>query len=135
MSFDLNSLKPVRADDGAVLEVVHPESEEVIPGMTITLLGQDSKVYRKIQLAKQQAALNRIAKGKKAVDLDAEKLAEDSIDDLVQLTTGWSGFTLDGVTLECTPDNVRKVYGEWAWIKEQVQEFVADRSNFFRSNA
>jgi hypothetical protein len=135
MSFDLNSLKPVRADDGAVLEVVHPESEEVIPGMTITLLGQDSKVYRKIQLAKQQAALNRIAKGKKAVDLDAEKLAEDSIDDLVQLTTGWSGFTLDGVTLECTPDNVRKVYSEWAWIKEQVQEFVADRSNFFRANA
>lgn len=135
MSFDLNSLKPVKADDGAILEVLHPESEEVIPGMTITLLGQDSKVYRKIQLAKQQAALNRIAKGKKAVDLDAEKLAEDSIDDLVQLTTGWTGFTLDGAVLECTPENVRKVYGEWAWIKEQVQEFVADRSNFFRATA
>lgn len=135
MSFDLNSLKPVKADDGAILEVAHPESEEVIPGMTITLLGQDSKVYRKIQLAKQQAALNRIAKGKKAIDLDAEKLAEDSIDDLVQLTTGWTGFTLDGDVLECTPDNVRKVYAEWAWIKEQVQEFVADRSHFFRATA
>lgn len=135
MSFDLNSLKPVKADDGATLEVVHPESEEIIPGMTITLLGQDSKVYRKIQLAKQQAALNRIAKGKKAVDLDAEKLAEDSIDDLVKLTTGWAGFMLDGAALECTPENVRKVYTEWAWIREQVQEFVADRSNFFRADA
>lgn len=133
--FDLNSLKPVKADDGAILQIVHPESEEPIDGMTITLLGQDSKVYRKIQLAKQQAALNRIAKGKRAVDLDAEKLAEDSIDDLVQLTTDWSGFMLDGVTLGCTAENVRKVYGEWAWIKEQVQEFVADRSNFFRPNA
>lgn len=135
MTFDLNSLKPVKADDGAILEVVHPENEEIIPGMTITLLGQDSKVYRKIQLAKQQAALNRISKGKRAVDLDAEKLAEDGIDDLVQLTTGWTGFTLDGAALECTPENVRKVYGEWAWIKEQVQEFVADRSNFFRADA
>jgi hypothetical protein len=134
MSFDLNSLKPVKADDGATLQIVHPESEEVIDGMTITLLGQDSKVYRKIQLAKQQAALNRIAKGKKAIDLDAEKLAEDSIDDLVQLTTGWTGFVLDGVDLKCTPENVRTVYGEWAWIKEQVQEFVADRSNFFRAD-
>lgn len=135
MSFDLNSLKPVKADDGAILQIVHPESEEAIDGMTITLLGQDSKVYRKIQLAKQQAALNRIAKGKRAVDLDAAKLAEDSIDDLVQLTTDWSGFVLDGAALDCTPENIRKVYGEWAWIKEQVQEFVADRSNFFRPNA
>lgn len=132
---DLNSLKPVMADDGAVLNIAHPETEEVIEGMTITLLGQDSKVYRKIQLAKQQTALNRISKGKKAVDFDAEKLAEDSIDDLVKLTVSWTGFTLDGDKLECTPDNVRKVYGEWVWIKEQVAEFVAERANFFRTNA
>ena len=134
MSFDLNSLKPVKADDGAVLQIAHPESEEIIEGMTITLLGQDSKVYRKIQLAKQQAALNRISKGKKAVDFDAEQRAEDSIDDLVKLTVSWEGFTLDSKKLDCTPENVRKVYGEWSWIKEQVSEFVADRANFFRTN-
>jgi hypothetical protein len=134
MSFDLNSLKPVMADDGAVLNIVHPETEEVIDGMTITLLGQDSKLYRKIQLGKQQAALNRMAKGKKAIDLDAEKLSEDSIDDLVKLTTAWSGFVLDGKDLDCTPENVRKVYTEWSWIKEQVQEFVGNRANFFRAN-
>lgn len=134
MSFDLNSLKPVMADDGAVLNIVHPETEEVIEGMTITLLGQDSKVYRKLQMSKQQAALNRISKGKKAVDFDAEKLAEDSIDDLVKLTVEWSGFMLDGKELDCTPANIRNVYAEWAWIKEQVQEFVADRANFFRAN-
>jgi hypothetical protein len=132
--FDLNLLKPVKADDGAVLQIAHPESEEIIEGMTITLLGQDSKVYRKIQLAKQQAALNRISKGKKAVDFDAEKLAEDSIDDLVKLTVAWEGFMLDGVKLDCTPENVRTVYNEWSWIKEQVAEFVADRANFFRAN-
>jgi len=134
MSFDLNSLKPVMADDGAVLKIVHPETEEVIEGMTITLLGQDSKVYRKLQMSKQQAALNRISKGKKAVDFDAEKLAEDSIDDLVKLTTAWSGFTLNGKDLECTPENVRTVYADWSWIKEQVQEFVGNRANFFRAN-
>lgn len=134
MSFDLNSLKPVMADDGAVLNIVHPETEEVIEGMTVTLLGQDSKIYRKLQLGKQQAALNRMAKGKKALDLDAEKLSEDSIDDLVKLTTGWAGFELDGKALDCTPENVRKVYADWAWIKEQVQEFVGNRANFFRAN-
>jgi hypothetical protein len=132
--FDLNALKPVMADDGAVLQILHPETEEAIDGMTITLLGQDSKVYRKIALAKQQSALNRISKGKKAVDFDAEKLAEDTIEDLVKLTTGWEGFMLDGKTIEATPANIKNVYTEWAWIKEQVSEFVADRSNFFRTN-
>ena len=135
MSFDLNSLKPVMADDGAVLNIVHPETEELIEGMTITLLGQDSKVYRKLQMGKQQAALNRMAKGKKAIDLDAEKLSEDSIEDLVKLTTAWTGFALDGKKLEFTPDNVRMVYNDWAWIKEQVQEFVGNRANFFRTDA
>jgi hypothetical protein len=135
MSFDLNSLKPVMADDGAVLNIVHPETEELIDGMTITLLGQDSKVYRKLQMGKQQAALNRMAKGKKAIDLDAEKLSEDSIEDLVKLTTAWTGFALDGKSLEFTSDNVRMVYNDWAWIKEQVQEFVGNRANFFRTDA
>ena len=134
MSFDLNLLKPVMADDGAVLNIVHPETEEVIKGMTITVLGQDSKIYRKLQLGKQQAALNRMSKGKKALDLDAEKLSEDSIDDLVKITIGWTGFSLDKKELEFTPENVRTVYTEWAWIKEQVQEFVGNRANFFRAN-
>jgi hypothetical protein len=134
MSFDLNLLKPVMADDGAVLNIVHPETEEVIEGMTITVLGQDSKIYRKLQLGKQQAALNRMSKGKKVLDLDAEKLSEDSIDDLVKITIGWTGLSLDKKELEFTPENVRTVYTEWAWIKEQVQEFVGNRANFFRAN-
>jgi hypothetical protein len=52
----------------------------------------------------------------------------------VKLTVAWEGFTLDGVKLDCTPENVRTVYNEWSWIKEQVSEFVADRANFFRAN-
>lgn len=129
---DLSSLKPVKADEGSVMDVVHPETEEVIEGMSITLLGQDSSVYRKIQIGKQQAALNRMAKGKKALDLNAEKLVEDTIDDLVKMTVGWEGFTLEGKELKPTADNVRKVYTEWPWIREQAQEFVNNRANFFR---
>ena len=59
---DLSNLKPVKAEDGAVLQIVHPETEEEIEGMTITLLGQDSTVYLKIQLSKQQAILNLMGK-------------------------------------------------------------------------
>lgn len=131
---DLNSLKTVKADKGATMEVVHPATEEVIPGLTITLLGHDSAVYRKIQNAKNQAIINRMTKGKKIVDLDVEKLAEATIDDLVKLTVKWTGFEMDGKPLEPTPENFALVYNDplLAWIKDQALEFVANRANFFR---
>lgn len=129
---DLNKLKPALADEGAILELRHPDTEEIIPGMTITLLGQDSAVYRKIQLAKQQAVLNRMSKGKKQVEFDAAKIAEDTIDDLVALTVDWAGFEMDGEPLACDAASKRMVYSEWQWIREQAQEFVANRANFFR---
>lgn len=132
---DLNTLKAVKADEGAVLQIAHPETEEPIDGMTMTLLGQDSVTYRKIQMAKQQAALNRLAKGKRATaDLDAEKLAGDMIDDLAKLTVSWTGFELDGKPLKCDKSNAVTVYTDWPWIREQAQEFVANRANFFRGN-
>lgn len=132
---DLNDLKAIKADDGAVLQIVHPETDEPIAGMTITLLGQDSVTYRKIQMAKQQTALNRLAKGKRATaDLDAEKLAAEMIDDLAKLTVSWTGFELDGKLLKCDKTNAVTVYTDWPWIREQAQEFVANRANFFRGN-
>lgn len=129
---DLSKLKTSKSEQGAVLQILHPSTEEPIKGMTITLLGQDSSVYRKIQLGKQQAALNRMAKGKKVADLNAEKLAEDTLDDLVSLTIDWTGFELDGKKLECTPENVLNVYSDvgLSWLKEQVNEFIGDRANF-----
>lgn len=129
---DLNSLKPVKADKGATLEILHPETEEPIDGMTITLLGQDSAVFRKMQIAKQQAILNRMTKGKKVAELDAEKLADENIEDLVKLTVKWTGFEINGESLPATPENFRMVYTEWPWIREQAQEFVGNRANFFR---
>jgi hypothetical protein len=136
MALNINAVRTVKADEGAVMQVVDSKTEEVIPGVTITLLGQDSKVYRKIQLARSQAILNRAAKGKKGVDLDAEKMADDTIDDLVKLTVTWTGFEEDGKPLDATPENFARIYGDpgLSWLKEQVQEFVADRTNFFRSD-
>lgn len=130
---DLNNLKPVLADEGAVMQVVHPDTQEPIEGMTITLLGQDSNVYEKISLKKQQAALARISRGKNALDIDAHQVQADIINDLVALTVDWSGFELDGKPLKPTHENFRQVYTGWKWLKEQAQEFVADRANFFRT--
>lgn len=131
---DLNNLKPVLADEGAVMQVVHPDSEEPIEGMTITLMGQDSNLYEKISLKRSQSALSRISKGKKALDLDAKEVQSNLLEDLVALTVDWTGFELEGKALKPTPENIRNVYQGWKFIREQAQEFVADRANFFRKS-
>ena len=129
---DLNNLKPELADEGVVMEVIHPDTEEPIAGMTITLMGQDSAAYRKLALKKQQAVLSRLSKGKKAADFKAEQIEADTIDELVALTVTWSGFERGEDEIAPTPANFREIYTEFRWIREQAQAFVADRANFFR---
>lgn len=128
----LNDLKPTKANSGAEMQLIDPSTDEPIPGWTITLLGIDSDVYQDIQRRKQQTYLDRAAKGKKAGNLDAKKLASDSLEELVACTVGWTGLSLDGEEpLEFSADNARMVYEQWSWIKEQAQAFVNDRANFF----
>ena len=128
---DLNNLKPVLADEGAVMEVLHPDTEEVIEGMTVTLLGQDSSVFKNLKRRKQNAMLTRMSKGKKAVSMDADTLERDALDEVVALTVDWKGFELDGKKLSFNEENARMVYSEHEWLMQQAQEFVANRSNFF----
>lgn len=129
---DLNKLRLSKTETGSVLQILHPVTLEPIDGMTVTLLGQDSSLYRKLQLKRQQAALDRMAKGRNAEKLDAEKLAQTTVDDLSQLTTAWTGFVDGGKELECNPENVLKLLkdNELAWLKDQMLEFVNERANF-----
>jgi hypothetical protein len=44
---------------------------------------------------------------------------------------GWSeNVILDGQALAFSPTNVRRVFVLLPWIKEQVDDFVAERSHF-----
>ena len=131
---NLSDLATTRADEGAVLELRHPATDEVIEGMTITLLGKDSATYRKIELRRTQAVLHRVNKGKKAAELDAEKLQDDTLDDLVALTKGWSGFEEGGKEITFSPAEAKKIYANpgLRFIREQAEAFINDRANFFR---
>jgi len=115
------------------LKLRHPKTEEVIPGMTLTLLGKDSKVLRAIQLDRTQAALNRMQR--RGADAPvASEIIDQATDDLVTLTIGWDGFTDDdGSLMPFSKDAVKKIYNdpELSWIKEQAEKFVNDRANFF----
>jgi len=125
---DIFGLKAAKADAGVEMQV-KDLYEDVIPGATITLLGMDSKKGRDMQRKKQQAMLDRAVKGRNVQKLDAEKLAAENIDDMVELTKEWTLSDAKG-PMECTPENIRKVYTEVPHVFEQARNFVNDRANF-----
>jgi hypothetical protein len=54
---------------------------------------------------------------------------------MVACTKSWrddtkTTLTLEGEELECSRENVLRVYREYPWIKEQVESAVMERANF-----
>lgn len=134
---DLSSLDTtVAAEEGAELQLRNPVDDSVLRDektqdpVSITLVGTDAKEYMKITHAIQNRRLGkRLGKGGRA-KLTAEELEADGLELLVASTKSWKHIVVDGQELPCNEKNVRMLYQRFPWIKEQVDEFIADRSNF-----
>lgn len=111
----------------STLELKHPVSGESL-GCSIELCGKDSDIYRNQYAALVKSVADTQAKGGEA---DFTKL---DIDVYVACTVSWSGIEIGEETLECTPENVRRVYSDQAfkWLHEQVVAFVGNRENFMQ---
>lgn len=101
----------------------------------IDLYSSDSAAARTCMRAQSRRRLN--VRGR--VRLTPEELEADSVELLAALTVDWRLLSLDGEHLDvpCTPENARELYAEAAvaWIREQVDEFVGDRSNFSKASS
>lgn len=118
------------AERGADLHLEHPTTGEPLKTddgkpIVIRLLGNDSREFR--------AGLSELAEknaGKKRASFASAEA--NGIELLSRVTVGWQNVTYKGEALKCTPENVRMIYSEINWIKEQVDAFVADRANFLK---
>ena len=126
----------VAADEGAELQLRSPVDDAVLRDektgepVTVNLVGSDSKEYMKITHQIQNRRLGkRLGRGSR-VKTTAEEIEADALELLVTSTKTWKHIILDGAELPCTPDNARKLYQRFPWIREQVDEFIADRTNF-----
>lgn len=117
------------SNEGAVLYLKHPVSG-VDTDAWIKMAGPDSK------LAKQRRAqVQRLLRGKRNVaDIDIDTLEKEAMETRVALTLDWGNIEDEG-KLQFKEENVRKVYTEYPWVAEQVDEFQGDRSNFFTSSS
>jgi uncharacterized protein YbcI len=125
MTFDLANLDTGKtAEEGVWMELEHPASGEAL-GMHVKVLGVDSERYQKA-LRKQQD--KRLKKRNKTIK--AEELENEGIELLAQCVAEWEGFTYNENELECNLENVRWFLKTYKWAKDQIDDFIGDRSNF-----
>lgn len=131
---DLKDLDSIGAAEmGAEMSLRHPVTKEVLlqadkkTPIKIKLAGTDSERWRSAQRKRTNARLKSRQRS-----LTAEELESEGLELLVECTLGWQGMVYSGTPLECTPSNVRMVYQERPWVREQVDEFMGDRANFMK---
>lgn len=124
--FDLSTRYMAESLDIPILD---PETNQPT-GMIWTVGSQFSKSARAAAMAATRLRMN--AKGE--VEADAVTDFDDTLlDQLVAVTLRWSGFTVAGEALPCTPENARALLTDerTAWMRPQVQTGYLNLSRFF----
>lgn len=118
-----------QAQEEAWLTIQHPVTG-VETTMRLRLLSPDSERYRALSNRLLNSKVRAITRGSQ---LSVEESSENALHLLVQATTAWEGVIFGGQPLEFSPENVKTVYSDFPFIREQVDRFIGDRRNFFQS--
>lgn len=115
------------AEEGAVLNVRHPVTGEDT-GAWIRVCGTDSQRFRDLVKRRAREQMNR-----KQKTLDIAGAEQRAIETLAACTLDWGGIAENGDELPLTYENAQHMYGKYLWLREQVDEFMADRGHFLPS--
>ena len=134
---DLSKLS-AESEIGAVLELNTKTGEPATQAdgspVTITLLGTDSKKWRKAEDTVGDRRLKSANPRNGAAAKTMEEQRNDVAFLLASVTVAWSGFESDGVPVECTFENAKNLYLNHSFIREQVDSFLAERRNFSKAS-
>lgn len=129
-TFDLSTLDSVAAaNDGASLELKHPGTHAPL-GIFIRLAGRDSDKFKEADFRARNQRLDLAQKGVK-MNRTAEEIDAEVLDMLAACTLGWDGLVENGKEVEFSKAKAKHIYVKYPWIREQVDAFISDRSNFF----
>ena len=129
MIMDLKDLDVVAAANrGADVELVHPITREPLDA-TITILGRDSDEYR--AAISEQARKRAQSRNKGAISF--AEADDGAMEILVACTIGWDGIVENGDPIQFSLAEARRIYKKYPWIREQVDEALADRALFLPS--
>lgn len=125
-------------DQPARMTIHHPITRQPLrdaEGVAyVELYSADSEVARKHGRTVSRRRLAMRAGTK----LTPEELEAEGVELLSVLTAGWRLLSLDGAALDVpfSQANARELYADNAmsWLREQVNEFAAERGNFFAAS-
>lgn len=107
----------------AKMELNHPVNGPT--GIFLSLIGQDSKVFRD---KAREIARNLNDKQGKVNPLDLEK---QNVELVACCIVGWSDEEAFGPYSPARALELMQM-DELSWVKEEVESFIKERSNFFR---
>lgn len=118
--------------DTATVDILHPLTGAPT-GMQVEMAGVDSAAHRAVSRELRNRRLQQLQLGNRGA-LTAEETEADQMELLARCTVSWRGVRESGVEVACTPDNVRRVYRAYPWLRHQVDEAMADRARFFEAS-
>jgi hypothetical protein len=130
---DLSTLEPTT--DSVPVPLRHPVTNEKLLAaggapITVNIVGMDSEQFR----TRHRAIINRrLSAGKKA-KVTAEEIEAESIDTIAACITGWQQIELDGKPLEYSKGAAKTLLTRLPWLREQLDEAIADRANFLKTS-
>lgn len=122
-----------KSENFADMIVIHPVTQEEMTGadgepVTITLLGMESAVAKRMTKARAQKQLNA---RKNKIDIDEARAFTTSLQ--AKLIVKSHGLMENGQELDMTnPEVAVDVLTRFSWLREQIDEFVTDRGNFYK---
>lgn len=119
----LNSSEPLLAANGEPV--------------SIKVLGPDSGKYRTLSRAQIRKRLAKRAAGETEItEADMDETDRDAIEMMAGCTVGWKNV-LDkaGKPIPCTVENAIKLYTYYPVLREQVDLFISERSNFLQASS
>jgi dGTP triphosphohydrolase len=128
---DLMDLKPTSDTVDVLLK--HPTTFEPLTNedgsnMVITVYAPHSKDYKSAMHEQTNKRLKQ-SQAKKKVEFTSEDLEDSTLSLLANVTKSWK-ITYGGVKPQLTITKAKEVYAEVFWIKDQIEEAVADSLDF-----
>ena len=134
----LSALVPVEKPQR--MPLLHPRTSEPLydadgKAAYVDVFSTDSEIARQ----HERAMVARRLRMRRGQNITAAENAAEQTDLLVALTHDWYVVMPNGepLGLDFTPDAARRIYDHPAgrWIRQQVDEFAADRANFMQDSS
>lgn len=131
---DLMNLKPT--SDTVEVKLVHPNTGDKLKNddkteMTITVYASHSKEYKSAMHEQTNKRLKAMQGGKKQ-EITAQDMEEAGLSLLSKITAGWD-ITYGGEKPKLTVAKAKELYDEVFWIKDQIEEALADSLDFTKA--